>query len=712
MKKEDFAKRFIAVLFASVLMLGAFQPAVIAVHYENGFSFSDGGYTFEIDGGKAIIIAAPEKLSGAVEIPSSVQALGSQLDVAGIGKEVFKNNTQITEISFPKSVTAVGEAAFEGCSGLREVTFRSDLAELGNGVFSGCVSLEKITLPKNLFAVADRAFYGCRKLEKISLPQSVFSIGAMAFCASAITSIELPAALASIGENAFFESALEEINIPGEVRVIEREAFACCPLKAVTLSKGIREIKDLAFANTLLSSVAVPESVSLIGEKAFAFCRLSSVIMDAMPGTIEENSFFGNENENNHLVFYGRKTETGSAVEKYAKENGYAFETLSCGHDAKSFAIIPKVEADCVLDGHQKGVYCFECTAYISGGDIIRSTGHRMVVDPDIDATCTSFGVIGRKHCTVCGLEDGERRQTPKRSHAPETVVSKKASFSSDGEIKRSCILCGEVFSRSVIPKVDAVYVSHSEFIYNGKVITPSVTVRDSSGKTLKKGVDYTLTYSKGRKQTGKYSVTVTLKGKNRTGKKVLFFSILPPAVAKLSVSLKNNTLSAKWEKSKGATGYRVYLFKENSFVTSVDTVKTNANFKELSKGVKYKLVVRAYKKFKNEKLLSSHSSGKIILTTPTAPTNISAKSKNGAVTLRWSEQKYATGYIIYVSRNPDYGFEKLATVKGDDNTVFTVKKGLKKGQTYYFRLKTYKKAKKVDAVRSPFSKTVSVKVK
>ena len=434
--------------------------------------------------------------------------------------------------------------------------------------------------------------------------------------------------------------------------------------------------------------------------------------MNTLPETVGESAFSGNGSGNSRLVFYGHDAANEKAVEAYAEKNGFVFSPISCGHSAQSFAIIPKVEADCVSDGHQKGIYCFECTDYVSGGEPIRTTGHRMVTDPDIEATCSSFGIAGRKHCTVCGFEDGERRQTPKKPHTPETVIAKKATFSSNGIKNSVCSVCGAVISRMVIPMVDTVYISHSEFIYDGKRKTPSVIVKDSSGKTLKKGVDYTLTYSKGRKQTGKYSVAVTLKGESYSGKTVLFFRILPASPSKLNVSLKNGALAASWSKAKGADGYRVYLFREKSFVKSIDTSKTSVSFNKLSKGAKYKVVVRSYKKLKKEKLLSTYSASKTVLTTPAAPVIKSAKSSQGAVTLKWKEQKYVSGYTVYVSKNPDSGFEKLATVSGNKNTSFTAKKGFKNGQTYYFRIRSYKKAKGLKVVRSEQGKTVAVTVK
>ena len=53
------------------------------------------------------------------------------------------------------------------------------------------------------------------------------------------------------------------------------------------------------------------------------------------------------------------------------------------------------------------------------------------------------------------------------------------------------------------------VTLSPASFTYNGKARKPKVTVK-AEGKTLKAGTDYKVTYPSGRKNAGKYKVTVT----------------------------------------------------------------------------------------------------------------------------------------------------------------------------------------------------------
>ncbi len=102
-----------------------------------------------------------------------------------------------------------------------------------------------------------------------------------------------------------------------------------------------------------------------------------------------------------------------------------------------------------------------------------------------------------------------------------------KATTNKNGYVVARCSLCGEEKSASTIYAVTNISLSNSEYTYDGKEKTPSVTVKDSKGNTLKEGTDYTVTYAEGRTDAGTYSVTVTLKG-NYEGKKTLSFRIIP----------------------------------------------------------------------------------------------------------------------------------------------------------------------------------------
>lgn len=72
------------------------------------------------------------------------------------------------------------------------------------------------------------------------------------------------------------------------------------------------------------------------------------------------------------------------------------------------------------------------------------------------------------------------------------------------------------------------------------------------------------------------------------------------------------------------------------------------------------------------------------------APVIKSAKASSNKVKLTYGKVKGASGYVVYMSKSKKGKFSKKATVKSGKTTKVTIKK-LKKGRTYYFKMKAYK---------------------
>ena len=90
--------------------------------------------------------------------------------------------------------------------------------------------------------------------------------------------------------------------------------------------------------------------------------------------------------------------------------------------------------------------------------------------------------------------------------------VTKKATFTADG-VKTYTCTSKDATKTEAIAKVSNVKLDKTSYTYDGKTKKPTVTVKDSKGKLLKNGTDYTVSYPSGRKNVGIYKVKVTLKG-------------------------------------------------------------------------------------------------------------------------------------------------------------------------------------------------------
>ncbi len=170
--------------------------------------------------------------------------------------------------------------------------------------------------------------------------------------------------------------------------------------------------------------------------------------------------------------------------------------------------------------------------------------------------------------------------------------------------------------------KAKSYKLSATSYTYSGSKKTPAVTVKGAGNKKLTQNTDYTVTYQSGRKNVGKYKVTVTMKG-DYTGKKVLYFSINPKAVSVKSVASDSNNLKIKWSKAKSqTTGYQIQYSTSKSFsskYTSTATVKssstTSLTVDGLKNSTKYYVRIRSYKKVSGKNYYSDWSSVKTYVT-------------------------------------------------------------------------------------------------
>ena len=172
--------------------------------------------------------------------------------------------------------------------------------------------------------------------------------------------------------------------------------------------------------------------------------------------------------------------------------------------------------------------------------------------------------------------------------------------------------------------KVSNVKLSSTSYTYNGKTKTPSVTVKDSKGRKLKKGTDYTVKYSSGRKKVGRYAVKVTFKG-NYTGSKTVYYYIVPKSTSISRVSALRKGFKLSWKKRKTqTTGYQIQYSTSRKFkkakTVNVSKNKTTSKYiKKLSSKKKYYVRVRTYKKVKingkTKKVYSSWSKTKTVKT-------------------------------------------------------------------------------------------------
>ncbi|MEE1187094.1 MAG: fibronectin type III domain-containing protein [Acutalibacteraceae bacterium] len=189
-----------------------------------------------------------------------------------------------------------------------------------------------------------------------------------------------------------------------------------------------------------------------------------------------------------------------------------------------------------------------------------------------------------------------------------------------------------------------------------------------------------------------------TVDGVNLYGEKSLVISNIPmPAkvTGLKATSTGYNSAKITWTKSSGVSGYVVYRSADKKTWTRIAALKGASSIsytdKSLTAGKTYYYLIRAYKSSGGKNYYSSNSSAVSVKPVPNKQTITYLKNTNkNTITIKWQKQTGVSGYEIYYATNKNANYTYLKTVSGASNVSYT-KSGLKKGTTYYFRVRAYK---------------------
>ena len=476
-----------------------------------------------------------------------------------IGTFAFYHCESLTSVTIPDSITSISDFVFYNCKSLTSVTIPDSVTSIGEAAFENCTSLTSVTIPDSVTSIDSCAFYNCKSLTSVTIPNSVTSIGGSAFCnCTSLKNI----ILLSISCN------LKTNFVGGNVKIY---GFENSTADKYATSNGNDFIKlfcnDYGMEHTYSKKVIKNSTCKNSGEISYTCDRC-----------------------------YQSYTETIPA--------------LGGEHDYKSEIIM---QPTCTTNGVTRYT-CSRCN-YSCDVENIDALGHSYTVKETVEPTCTVSGYT----LYICQICNEEHKEIVKATgHTYKQTVT-PATASKDGKIVKKCSVCGAV-STVTIAKASSVSLSSTSYTYNGSVKTPSVTVKNSKGKALTKGKDYTVTYSSGRKNVGKYSVKITFKG-NYSGTVTKTFTIKPKAtsVNKLT-ALKGGIKVYVNKQATQTTGYQIQYSTSSSFANAkTATIGKNTMLSKsitgLAKGKKYYVRVRTYKTVSGTKYYSSWSKAKSITT-------------------------------------------------------------------------------------------------
>ena len=346
----------------------------------------------------------------------------------------------------------------------------------------------------------------------------------------------------------------------------------------------------------------------------------------------------------------------GTKTKTCTKCNATVTEKLPAkGHTAVTDKGYP---ATCTTAGKTDGSHCSVCNTVIKVQTVINATGHKS--SGWITDKAASIGVKGSMHkeCTVCKkvLETAEIPALSRISISKASVTLSTSTYAYDGKAKKPGVMVklnGKTLKNGTdytvsysnntkvgtakvtitgkgnyTGSVSKTYSIKNNFkkatisgisnkSYTGKNITQSITVK-YNGKALKKGTDYTVSYSS-NKNIGTATVKVAGKG-SYTGTITKTFKINPAKQEIQKLTAKSKAFFVDWAQKGSATGYEIQYATNSKFTSAKKVTITNnktdkTTISKLSGKKKYYVRVRSYTTVKGTKYYGAWSASKSVTT-------------------------------------------------------------------------------------------------
>ena len=237
--------------------------------------------------------------------------------------------TDITSVSFPKTLETVGSQVFGGCKNLKEVIFPENVKRIGGDVFQGC-RLEKVVFPREL----DELFDNRQVMKEVVLPERVRDFSST-FSGLELDRISITPVLDRRGRDAF-PFVWDNIKTPGGTTKLPKYFLAAANVREVVISGNIEHVPLKTCANNFyLEAVILEEGVKTIASTAFDFTYFptfqesdSKYFEITFPTSVESigKSFLRFTMQSDRKVLF--KVYADSYAHRFAKENGFSFESI------------------------------------------------------------------------------------------------------------------------------------------------------------------------------------------------------------------------------------------------------------------------------------------------------------------------------------------------------------------------------------------------
>ena len=492
--------------------------------------------------------------------------------------------------------------------------------------------------------------------DSVKLPAKLESIGNFAFSAvvdtktsevkHGVKEVEFPETLKTIGDTAFQNAPLTEVSLPDSVTSVGNGAFtntekATTHIEKVKLSKGMTAIPASMFTNQKIKNVEIPEGIKTIGSRAFAGNRVETLKISDTVEKIDDYAFWNNQMKELEIpgnvktigkyAFQRTQDSIKASIDKVVLHEGLEsigkkafYQTLTSECKSIDLPTTVKVLDAAAFEGNAKVTLISLVEDQVNAvGDyakvVAKGTAHEIVLVHKVTFNAGE------------GKADAETASTDKDGKLAELPNAARDGYTFEGWFTAAeggdAVTADTVFDKdttvfahwkkNVVSATPSVKLSTSAYTYNGKVKTPGVKV-SVNGTVLTKD-NYSVSYGKGRKNVGKYTVKVTLKN-DYAGSKTVSFKINPKGTSIKHLKKGVRAFKPTWKKqTRQISGYQVQYSTKKNFksakIKAVSSKKKSTWVIKKKAHKRYYVRIRTYKKVGKAKYYSSWSSAKSVKT-------------------------------------------------------------------------------------------------
>lgn len=249
-----------------------------------------------------------------IELPYGIETIQEDLFTATEPSEALPSNTTKTLTAY--GLLEIGKETFKDCTNLSGVYLKDRTTKIDDYAFKGCTNLTGVAVPATTTAMGKRPFTGCEKLTTVDFQGSPYFT-----CDNSIIYSLENGKKKDIIE--FLEGRASGVVAPTEVEGvtgIAEEAFAGTKVSSVDLRTSfVTDIPEGAFMDTpKLFAVYLPDTCKSISKDSFTN---SSIAYMEVPESVSylDNDAFGGTTDKSALQFY---CVDGSNAYIYATKNG------------------------------------------------------------------------------------------------------------------------------------------------------------------------------------------------------------------------------------------------------------------------------------------------------------------------------------------------------------------------------------------------------